>query len=503
MDDEEEKMKRFLLVLLSLGLIMAFSASAFAVDVKVGAEYYIGGLYLNKISLDDGFQNWAGSTGSQNPSTAFFYQRLRVGTDFIISPSLKLVTQFDAMERIWGGSRSNTWGANQNYMVNESAGTRAETENIAMRLAYIDYTSPIGLFRIGYQEDYVWGTVFADRGSGTPAGQIMYMVPVGPFLFGFDYAKEVSQSYSAVTAGSYSSTIYNNGYLTDADSNSYRIGSIYNFKGGDAGLLFLLSRNATNRGTTTPFPYGYIQNVYVIDPYVKAKIGPVALQAEALYWFGDAMKADGGPGFAGGNTINISSLSAFVDATANFGMFYAGGSVAYVQGQNPSDFGSKLEGGVSPFSGGVDWNPCLIMFNTQTLGYWAGGIYGHSAIYGPGSAYVNPIDGEMMNAWFGQLRGGVKPTPQLDIMASISYAEADQNGFVATGPTTVATFPGKTYGTEIDVTGTYKITNNLSYMLGAGYFFAGDYFKGLNTAYEGGAKVTDDFIFINKLTLSF
>ena len=54
-------MKKFWLVLLSLGLVMAFSVSAFAVDVKVSAEYYVGGLYLNKIAVDDGFQNWAGT----------------------------------------------------------------------------------------------------------------------------------------------------------------------------------------------------------------------------------------------------------------------------------------------------------------------------------------------------------------------------------------------------------------------------------------------------------
>jgi Skp family chaperone for outer membrane proteins len=41
-------MKRIWLLLLSLGLIIAFSASAFAVDVKVSGEFYVGGLYLNK-----------------------------------------------------------------------------------------------------------------------------------------------------------------------------------------------------------------------------------------------------------------------------------------------------------------------------------------------------------------------------------------------------------------------------------------------------------------------
>ncbi len=44
-------MKRFWLVLLSLGLVMAFSVSALAVDVKVSGEYYAAGLYLNKVDF--------------------------------------------------------------------------------------------------------------------------------------------------------------------------------------------------------------------------------------------------------------------------------------------------------------------------------------------------------------------------------------------------------------------------------------------------------------------
>ena len=431
-----------------------------------------------------------GAQDPLNPRTAFFYQRLRVGTDFVVSPCLKLVTQFDAMERIWGGARSNTWGANQDYMFSESAGTRAETENIAFRLAYIDYTSPIGLFRVGYQEDYVWGTPWGDRGSGVPAGQILYMMQSGPFVGLLDYAKEVDNSYSAVSSGSWYWLNNLNATRTDRDLDSYRIGGIYNFKGGETGLLFLWNRDATNRGIASG---AYLSNIYLLDPYVKVKVGPVAIQAELLWFSGDAMKYE-----YNGPTVNVDHLNAFVDATANFGMFYAGGSVAYVQGQNPNDYSattgpSKVEGGVAPLSGGLDWNPCLIMFNTQTLGYWVGGIAGHSG---------SVLDNEMMNAWFGQLRAGVKPTPQLDIMGSISYAQADQNGFTVVG-SNVVTFPGKTYGTEIDVTGTYKITNNLSYMLGGGYLFTGDYFKGMNTAFAGGAKVTDDFILINKLTLSF
>jgi hypothetical protein len=355
-------------------------------------------------------------------------------------------------------------------------------------LGYIDYTSPIGKFQVGYQEDYVWGTDFGDRGNGTPAGQIAFITQAGPVTVLLDYAKEQDNSYSAVSSTSWYGPNRAMAYITDADADSYRIGGIYSFKGGEAGGLFLWNRQAENRIAGLG---GYLTNVYLLDPYVKAKVGPVALQAELLYFFGDAAKFDN----SATTNVSINSLSAFVDATANFGMFYAGGSVAYVQGQNPNDVGSKVEGGQAPFSGGLDWDPCLIMFNTQTMGYWVGNILGHGDTV---------VDSEMMNAWFGQLRAGVKPTPQWDIMASVSYAQADQNGFETNNIGQVtAVNPGKTYGTEIDVTGTYKITNNLSYMLGGGYFFAGDYFKGANSGFAGGSKVTDDFILINKLTLSF
>jgi hypothetical protein len=467
------KMKKFWLVLLSLGLVMAFSVPAFAVDVKVGAEYYAAGLYLNKTSVFDGYEGNP-NLSVTNPSTAFFYQRLRVGTDFIVSPGLKLVTRFDAMERIWGGTRSNP--GDSDWM---SAGTRAESENIAFDLAYIDYTSPVGRFLVGYQPDYVWGTSFGDYGNGSPVGQIQYFIQKGPFVGFIGYAKEVDQSVSYNTSN----------FATDVDYDSYRLAGIYNFKGGEAGVLFLFNRNATQKAKDY-YIYGdtsnYISTAYVIDPYVKAKIGPVNLQAEAQYWFGDAYKQEGG---ASSMNVSISALSVFVDATADFGMFNAGLSAAYLSGDDPGTT-DKMEGGQGA---GLDWNPCLILFNND-LNYWAGAINGHGNI-------VTIVNEEMSNAWFFQGRVGVKPTPKLDVVLSLAYATADKKP---------DNYEGGGYGTEVDITATYKITNNLSYMLGAGYLFTGDYFKSNNDWYGHnydssyiGPKVNDDFIVINKLTLSF
>jgi len=59
----------------------------------------------------------------------------------------------------------------------------------------------------------------------------------------------------------------------------------------------------------------------------------------------------------------------------------------------------------------------------------------------------------------------------------------------------------KSYGWELDVTGTYKITNNLSYMLGVGYWWVGDYYRATGT--QSSAPLRDEYMVINKLTLTF
>ena len=172
-------------------------------------------------------------------------------------------------------------------------------------------------------------------------------------------------------------------------------------------------------------------------------------------------------------------MSGWIDAVVDGGMFYAGGSLAYVSGDKPGTT-DKLEGGL--LNGGYNWNPCLIMWNYDRS-YWVGSLSGHN-----NSANTSSF----ANGFFGQLRGGIRPVEQLDIMASVSWAKAERHP-VETH------WESRDYGWEVDLTGTYKITNNLSYMLGAAYWFVGDYYKGASADNE----VDDNFMVINKLTLTF
>jgi hypothetical protein len=382
-----------------------------------------------------------------------------VGTDFIVSPGLKLVTRFDAMERIWGGARSAV-GTTADI---DSAGTRAENENIAIDWAYINYVSPIGTFEVGYMNYGATGTIFGN--SSYPAGRIKYYSnPINDSInINADISKIKDQSSSAVTSSA---------TWTDLDKDVYGIEGVYKFKDGKAGMKINYYRYADKRLA----PDNYKTTYFLFTPYTIAKIGPVNLQAELNYATGDLKKYD----TSGSSDVKLENISAWIDATANLGMAYVGGTVAYVSGDDPGTT-DKQEGGT--LTGGVDWNPCLIMFNNDVITYWKGGISGYDS---------SAAGGTMKNAWFAQGRVGVKPIPQLDAMLSVSYAKADKKP---------ASFINDAYGWEVDVTGTYKITNNLSYMLGIGYLFTGDYYKGINAG--GTNEVVDDYMFINKLTLNF
>ena len=451
-------MKRFWLVLLSLGLIVAFSTSAMAVDVKFSGEYYAAGMYLDKTSFTK-------SLNGGNPSTAFYFQRLRLKTDFVVSPGLTLTTRADIMERAWGAARSNVPLVTTNDTL--SAGTKAENENIAFDWAYLTYVSPIGMFTAGYQQDRAWGTVFGD--NSFPNAKITYLTKIGNLALGAQIGKDTENNVIGATRA-------------DLDRNFYNLLARYGAKTWEAGILFKYVDDRTSRAAGAPFN----SKTWAINslPYAKAKIGPIALQTELQWTYGQVKVEDEHAAAAraaiGTDKIDVNQLSAWVDATADFGKFYVGGSLAYSSGDDP-DTNDKREGGLA--NGGLDWQPCLIMFNSDRS-YWAGNPAGYN-----GTAN----GAEFANGYLAQFRGGVRPTEQFDIMASFSYAKADKT-------LRSATWEGRDYGYEIDVTGTYKITNNLSYMLGAGYLMTGNYYKAATATNH---DLNDNFMVINKLTLTF
>jgi hypothetical protein len=381
----------------------------------------------------------------------------------VVHPGLTVITRFDAMERAWGASRSASMisDGKGGYKIaptaDDSYGTVAENENIAMDWAYVNYSSPIGVFNVGIMNKGTTGTAFGNNIN--PAARIKYAYTYGPLFVEGNISKMKENSRTAKNLVNY----------TDGDSDEYGIEAIYSWKTGKAGLSVTYARDASNRPADN-----YKKTYWQFTPYAFAKFGPVSLQTEINYVTGKEREYDSN----NANTdIKLDNLSAYVDALADFGIAYVGGSVAYVSGDDPGT-ADKREGGT--LTGGRDWQPCLIMWNYERTN-WAGALQGYNTA---------AQDTRMANGYLFQVRGGVRPIPDLDIMASLTYANADKKP---------AGFLYNAYGYEVDLTARYKITSNLSYMLGFGYLFTGNYYKGqcdMN-------KLNNDFLVINKLTVTF
>jgi hypothetical protein len=477
-------MKKLWIVLLSVALIVAFAMPVSAADVKFSGSYVAQGCYdNNRALLKDG-----------DASVSNIWQRLRVQTDFQIQEGLKLTTRFDAMEKIWGAPRSGSAtttvtttpsGATttlSGLTGTNSAGNNAEAENIKFEHVYVSANLWGGLLRVGYQQQAKFGTDLGDNGDVVYGPRIRYDYPIGPWTLIALWDKvEGAMYYSSLGP---SGNIGTASYQVDYTAERYLGAFVYNWGKGNAGLLVFYNLVSSTSGIAADPPSsdtGYKVQYWVFDPYFKARIGPVYAEGELLYTTGKKRKYEVGGGGTGTTPdVATDAYSAYLSATYDFAPMYAGLTLVYVQGD---DLGTSDRDESGP-PGGVDFNPCLYLFNYD-LARWNGNV-------GNGSGASVMGRGGITNAQLAQIFFGMKPVPKLDVKASYTIAQADKDG-AATG------WQSKNYGSELDVTATYKIYDNLSYMVGFAYFWAGDWFKGTNSA----ATVDNDYLVTHKLTLSF
>jgi hypothetical protein len=468
-------MKKFWILLLALGLVAGFAMSASAADVKFSGSYYLGGLYTDKPSLNADQDKTTGVIGPQ----AFFFQRLRVETTFKVAEGLMLVTRFDALERRWGDTR---WvGTEDTYNRTMAANGVQIQENIEFERAYLDFTTKIGRFQAGYLNFISWGTTFHDSNITRPG--IKYFVPVGPLTVILAYEKAVGAS--GAVGGDSNVGI---GTASDADNNVYDIGVIYKFGAGDAGIIYQKGINKTARPTANRY-----SDLNIFIPYAKMKFGPIYIEGEGMVGFGDLRKFDDAAA-PGSQNVPAVAYFLYLHGRGDFGPAYVGARFAWISGDDRTTT-DKVEGNLmTALKSGDAFNPCLILWNDQFT-KWNGAIVGNTA------AGVNPLTGTpagvdtyMENVWFYQVYGGFKPVKDLDIMMSLSHAYADKKPYVG-----ATEFISNTYGTELDLTATYKIFDNLEYMIGGAYLWTGDLFKGTSSTYN----VSNNYLLMHKLTLTF
>lgn len=534
-------MKKLWIVLLSLAMVAAFCMPASAVDVKFSGSYYIAGEYYSDLDIVDkgDLRSWVpygtdyavdGSTGKVVPtkwsaddwvgsdtSTAFFRQRLRVQTEFVVSPGLSLITRFDALEKIWGDQQ---WtGSRTPYQsrphLSDDIRNAKEQENIEFEQVYIQYMSKVGLWWIGIAPHDFWGTTFGD--STQSEALVQWILPINQnWIIGAKYFKHYENSPNMFGG--------QDGDAIDADDSAYVGVGIFKTQNIETGLKVAYRQLRQNKDSADYYaipPHSKIDG-WLITPYFKGQFGPVNVQAEAEYWNGEVeLQSTAGfpnyggvvPGMKATREIDMEFWSFYVDAKVDIGPAWVGGRFIFVSGDEKDNLvanDDKFEG--SDFLnnrafemcwGGVDLKQTLILWNEDVTN-WVGDVFD----LGPG----------IKNALFYQIYGGYT-WKDFTFTGALAYAKADE------------TWRGQDddYGWELDVTASYKITSNLTYMVGAGYLWTGDYFKyrrGFATEADASAAgamigsgappgayqhllsgwktdVDDIYMITNKLTLTF
>ena len=457
-------MKKFLTCLLAVGLVAALCVPALAVDVKFSGTYVFEGWQENNRNLRDD------STVPRAPSTSWMDQYMILNTQFKIAEGLSINTKARVMDTLWGLDGL----ANRLYSTSPQLNQNIEFEEV-----YAEVKFGPGYFVVG-QGPNGFGLPFS--AWDYPTAQFRYFyTPTKNWLHLFMYEKlaSVGVTNNPVTGAPVTNPWFDSDYMR-YNYNIYYFGDKW-----EAGGMFLFDQDKAARGAT-----GTTNQWFIPEAFVKATFGPLYVEAQINYAWGQIGTPDSG---VVADHLNINSYQWYGKAQYTMGPVYFGGQYSYTSGQKADDPGT-----VRAFlTTGRDYKPCLILINPDRDKYI--GPLGAPGI-GPGMGINNNYWGSAnapntsgsgsTNFSLYQVFGGFKPVPKLDVYGSFTYANINEKptGWVSDN-----------LGYEVDITATYKLYDNVSYMVGFGYLFTGDAWKGTLSS----ASTSNDWLLMHKLTINF
>ncbi len=213
--------------------------------------------------------------------------------------------------------------------------------------------------------------------------------------------------------------------------------------------------------------------VVLLSPGLILAFLMTASAADVNYYFGKVAAFD-----SGANKRDFVASGAYIKAKVDLGPAYVGISALYSSGGEGSDKTMVRTGPQSQ-----DLHAGLLLGNDALRIWEASGGNG-------GTKGVTPFDGDKTSSVRYSVFGGFNMTPKLNVRVMLATATRNKGS---------AKYVSKSMWTEFDITAKYEIYDNLSYMVGAGYLWTGDYFKGDTSA----GVVGSDYILMHRLSLSF
>ena len=434
-------MKKFTIIGLAICLAFALAAPVMAVDADFSGAYRVRGSYVEHWNLSD-----------TSASNAYMDMRFRLQTVFKVSDILSVTARFDALDnKVWGDSDdtiSFTGGHGDEKKITLT-GVKKDTD---FDRAYMTIKAPIGTFYVGRMAKAAWGTKFLD--SETQADRIKYVKKIDNLTLIAIFQKNVEKDSTVDTS--------------DEDSDTYYPAFKYKMENVTFGALGIFTNDKTVP-TQTKHMYGLI-------PYFKSKLGPLAIQGELAYKWGETDYD--APGAA---DLDIKKLAYNLEATYNVGPASIMAGYAFISGDgNGNDDNETSAYG----SVGDDWAKLFILTGSDV------GVLNN--LGGTGNLSASGTGADPSGAKI--IYGGATFSPLENLELGVVVGKADADELTAGNSK-------DDYGVEYDFTLNWKIYDNLTYSAVAAFLSAGDFYKEQGAIPD--ANFDDTYALFHQLELAF
>lgn len=480
-----------MLMALVLAVVAGGTLPATAMEVDFSGSFELEGILNSSEGMDE-----------DDATSDFRQMRLRVQTEFTITDDMKLITRFDALEKILS-SKDSSFTITQNDTGWDSDD---DDDNIDFDRAYLSWKSPIGLFQLGRMEGVTWGTSFCDDEADTD--RIKYILPIA-LGSGTFYLSAVAEKVGEYDKGTEDSDEDNDKYYIGATyvAKTYRTGlltALYNFKtfqdpGQALATEVLYAYNESDSDTSlnpamsvteayslyTTTGLSCEGKVFLLAPYFEGKFGDFSFTTELDYIIGtieyDTDNAD---------DKDLEAFAYFVEGAYDIGP--ATVQLGFAHSKGDADYTDDKIGSMSYVSPGVDWAKLLIL-QDDTTGMnttLANGLGNHVG-NGFGSASTAMCDGYKL--LYAGVDYVVTDSISLGFIAGMSWADEVPDGMDYDDD----------QGVEYDASFTWKLTKNLEYKAVAAYLDGGDYWKTRRTGAVESNIDPEIYTLYHKLTLTF
>ena len=460
-------MKKFAIIAVALCAAFIMAAPAMAIDADFSGYYKVRGFYDSHYGLRD-----------TDASSAYMDMELELNTVFKATDNLSLTTKIM-------GLSGKKWGDTDDY-----------ANDLDIDHVYMTIKSGIGTFVIGRMAAGTFGTSFVD--SEYEVDRIKYTKVIDNLTLCAVYQKNAeNDAYlgthaDGVAAGAEASTVaymlelldtddpalarvaaedaYDEAYAAarataaDEDKDVYWLAGVYKTEDIAAGLLYGFANDKRNDAQTGKF--------HILDPYFTAKFGPLALQGELLYIFGET-DYDA----VGQADLDKKELAWNLEATYDLGMASVQAGYAFFSGDVTDDNDDKAFSG---WAGDRLWEKLFILTTDENDGL-ANHLGGYGNLSRDGYADCGA------NIYYGG--ASITAMENLDLGLVIGYAEADK----------VPALVEDDLGIEYDLTLNWKIYDNLTYSAIAAFLDAGDIWQGGDTTVD----VKNTYALFHQLELTF